>query len=59
MGDPAVDGLLGEVDVLVDGRFELEQRDLTLLFRGSANQRLIDMRKTRERGEVVLWEQRD
>ncbi|MDQ0424920.1 anaerobic ribonucleoside-triphosphate reductase activating protein [Cellulomonas iranensis] len=36
--------LLAEVDVLVDGRFELAQRDLTLAFRGSRNQRVLDVR---------------
>lgn len=55
--DPAVNALLAEVDVLIDGRFVLAERDLTLLFRGSTNQRLIDMNKTRETGEIVLWEE--
>ena len=45
---------LNKIDVLVDGRFILEQRDLSLLFRGSRNQRLIDMPKTLESGKVVL-----
>ena len=53
--DPAVDALLGEVDVLIDGPFLLEERDLTLRFRGSANQRLIDVKKSRAAGRVVLW----
>lgn len=44
------------VDVLVDGPFLLEQKDLALVFRGSANQRLINVKKTRESGQVVLWE---
>ena len=43
-----------EIDVLVDGRFKLEERDLSLLFRGSRNQRLIDMKKTLESGKVTL-----
>ncbi len=42
------------VDVLVDGRFILEERDLSLLFRGSKNQRLIDVQKTLSKGEIVL-----
>ena len=42
--------------VLVDGEFELAKRNLMLKFRGSENQRLIDLNKTREAGEVVLWE---
>ena len=54
MHDPDVDALLNEIDVLVDGPFVLAGRDLTLRFRGSRNQRVIDMNATRERGEVVL-----
>ena len=48
--------LLDDVDVLVDGPFLLGERSLELRFRGSRNQRVIDMRATRERGEVVLVE---
>ncbi|MDO4215564.1 MAG: 4Fe-4S cluster-binding domain-containing protein, partial [Bacteroidales bacterium] len=36
--------LLENIDVLVDGRFILEQRDISLLFRGSPNQRIIDVK---------------
>lgn len=49
--------VFGYIDVLVDGRFEFDQKDLTLAFRGSKNQRLIDVRKTLERGSIVLYEQ--
>ena len=52
------DELLGLIDVLVDGEFIEAQRDLTLLFRGSRNQRLIDMPATLKKGETVLWEQK-
>jgi anaerobic ribonucleoside-triphosphate reductase activating protein len=52
--DPAVDALLAQTDVLIDGPFLLAERDLTLRFRGSRNQRVIDMNKTRETGKVVL-----
>ncbi len=48
--------LLSYLDVLVDGPFIAEQKDLTLRFRGSRNQRLIDMKKTLSTGEIVLWE---
>lgn len=48
--------LLSYVDVLVDGPFIAEQKNLSLRFRGSENQRLIDMQKTLSSGEIVLWE---
>ena len=44
------------VDTLVDGRFILNQRDLTLKHKGSRNQREIDVQKTLKKGEVVLYE---
>lgn len=47
--------LLNELDVLVDGRFLLAQKDLTLQFRGSANQRIIDVQQSLSQGKVVLW----
>ncbi len=50
------DELLSLIDVLVDGEFIEAQRDLTLLFRGSRNQRLIDLPATLKKGETVLWE---
>ena len=50
------DEMLSYIDVLVDGRFVEEKKDIRLRFRGSANQRLIDMNETRKRGEIVLWE---
>jgi len=49
-------GLLRRGHVLVDGRFEQELRDVSLLYRGSSNQRLIRIPESLERGEVVLWE---
>ena len=45
---------LEKVDVLVDGRFIESERDLSLLFRGSRNQRLIDIKKTFKNGKVTL-----
>ena len=49
------DELLSLIDVLVDGRFQKERKNITLLFRGSENQRLIDMNKTRETGIITEW----
>ena len=48
---------LKKIDVLVDGRFILEERDLSLLFRGSRNQRLIDVPKTLTSGNIVLFDE--
>ena len=47
--------LLKNVDVLIDGAFIESQRDLDLQFRGSRNQRIIDVKKTREQNKIVLW----
>ena len=44
---------LKQVDILVDGPFILEKRDLTLRFRGSSNQRVIDVIKSLEAGKVI------
>ncbi|MBQ8807765.1 MAG: anaerobic ribonucleoside-triphosphate reductase activating protein [Clostridia bacterium] len=55
-GEEDVLDLLGLIDVIVDGRFVEELKSAALLFRGSSNQRIIDVPKTLEKGEVVLLE---
>ena len=53
---PITAELLSLVDILVDGRFEEEKKSLGIRFRGSTNQRIIDMNKTRACGEIVIWD---
>ncbi len=50
------DEYLSYLDVLVDGPFVLEKKDLSLRFRGSSNQRIIDVPASLASGKVVLWE---
>ena len=45
--------LLENVDVLVDGRFEIDKKSLACKFRGSTNQRIIDVKKSLEAGEII------
>ena len=54
---PIIKKFLQQIDVLVDGRFILEERDLSLLFRGSRNQRLIDVAKTLESGQITVLDE--
>lgn len=49
-----VDEIMGYVDVLVDGPFIKSQKDLTIAFRGSSNQRLIDVKKSMQNNDTVL-----
>ena len=57
LGDPTITReYLSYLDVLVDGPFIQSRKNLTLRFRGSDNQRLIDVPESLSRGEVVIWE---
>lgn len=48
--------ILTHIDVLIDGKFELDKKDLTLKWRGSSNQRVIDVEKSLSEKRVVLYE---
>lgn len=51
---PQTKELLSLIDILVDGKFVLELKDITLRFKGSSNQRVIDVKKSLKEGKVVL-----
>ena len=55
----AIKALLNVTTVLVDGPFIQELADKRLLFRGSSNQRLIDVQQSLDEGKVVLWDAQD
>lgn len=48
--------IVKQCDVLVDGHYEEDKRDVTYHWAGSTNQRVIDVKKTLEQGSVILWE---
>lgn len=54
--DPYVQKLLSQLDILVDGRFLLEKRSIAAIFRGSTNQRIIDVQKSLKEDKVILSE---
>ena len=51
--------IISYTDVLVDGRFILEQLDVTLPWKGSPNQRVIDVKRTLKKGKVVLFDEEE
>ncbi|MDE5600808.1 MAG: anaerobic ribonucleoside-triphosphate reductase activating protein [Oscillospiraceae bacterium] len=48
--------VLEYVDILVDGLFDISKKDLKLKFRGSSNQRIIDLKKTKNSGYIIIWD---
>ena len=54
--DSTLKEILKCTDVLVDGAYVDELRDISLAFRGSSNQRIIDVKKTLDSNEVILWQ---
>ena len=57
LSDPFVKKLLGQLDLLVDGPFIMAEKNIELRFRGSANQRVLDVPKSLEANEAVWAEQ--
>lgn len=53
--NPVTQELIKNIDVLVDGEFEVDKKDKKLKFRGSQNQRIIDVKKTLESGKIVKY----
>jgi anaerobic ribonucleoside-triphosphate reductase activating protein len=54
----AVKALVSASDILIDGKYIHDLRSIKLKFRGSSNQRIIDIAKTQKKGHIVLWEPR-
>ncbi len=50
------DEMLSLIDILVDGEFVVEKKNISLMFRGSENQRIIDVKKSLEQKQIIPWE---
>ena len=55
LNKPKYSSILEMTDIIVDGKFELDKRDITLAFRGSSNQRIIDVKKSLENNQIILY----
>jgi len=58
MKDSGVTALLSACDILIDGKYIHKLRDTKLQFRGSSNQRIIDVSATQKSGQIVLWSEK-
>lgn len=56
MHDTLRKAIVSQCDVLIDGQYIDSQRDITLPYRGSKNQRMIDIQQTLQKGRIVLWQ---
>lgn len=52
---PETEKMLSLIDVLVDGEFKIELKDISLLYKGSSNQRTIDVKKSLAEKKIILW----
>ena len=52
---PYTDEMLSYIDILVDGPFIIEKKNIMLKFRGSTNQRVIDLKKTLKENKIILF----
>ena len=50
--------LISYIDVIVDGKFVEDLKDLSIRFRGSSNQRIIMVKESLETGEIILWDEK-
>lgn len=55
LNDKISKNLLKYIDVLIDGKFELDKRDLSLKYRGSSNQRVINVKESLKKNEIILY----
>lgn len=56
MHDTLRKAIIAQCNVFVDGQYKESQRDITLSYRGSKNQRLIDVQQSLQEGKIVLWQ---
>ena len=55
LNDKNMFNLLKQCDVLVDGKFDINKRDISLKFKGSSNQRIINIQESLKQNKVILW----